>query len=52
MYKHWFIKRLIKEITKKDGNDNPPPNKSMSADDRALMGMSRPEAPSRLKRFS
>ena len=51
-YKHWFIKRVIREMSRKEGDDNPPPNKGTPADARALMGMSRTDAPSRIRRFS
>lgn len=52
MYKHWFLRRVIKELSRKDEGGDPPPNKSTPADARALMGMSRTDAPSRIRRFS
>ena len=57
-YKHWFIERIVKELTKGsgDGEDGTPaPSRALHQDSpelRALQGRARPHAPSRLRRFT
>ena len=49
-YKRWFIQRIVKELTK--GKDDSPPPRTADPETRAMLGMSRPEAPPRLRRFT
>lgn len=53
-YKEWFLNRMVKEINKsrEEGNGA---NRSAHQNDyqsRALQGMTNPNAPSRLRRFT
>lgn len=53
-YKRWFIQRINKELTKGQ-EEGQTPTRALhhnSADARAILGMSRTESPSRLRRFT
>jgi hypothetical protein len=52
-YRKWFVERIGKEISKK-GSENPP-TRALHQDTpeaRALLGRTRDQSPSRLRRFS
>ena len=53
-YKQWFITRLSKELSRgsEEGAAHSRAAHQNDAETRALMGMSRAEGPSRLRRFT
>lgn len=53
-YKHWFIKRLNKELSRgsDDGGGQSRALHNNTPEVRALTGMARTESPSRLRRFT
>jgi len=55
-YKRWFIDRLVKELNKgKDDPNQASANRALHANTpevRQMQGMTRPQTPSRLRRFT
>ena len=56
-YKRWFIDRIVKELNKGKGGDGEggSANRALGSNSpevRQLMGMSRAQTPSRLRRFT
>ena len=53
-YKHWFIARLNKELSKgsEEGGSHSRAAHQNDPTTRSLMGMNRAEGPSRLRRFT
>ena len=54
-YKHWFIKRIQKELSRDNKEGESTPTRALhqnSPDIRALQGMAREEGPSRTRRFT
>jgi hypothetical protein len=52
-YKQWFISRLVKEFNKSgEGQTQTRAAHQNSPETRALMGMTRTDSPSRLRRFT